>query len=65
MDMNRASQNPRVLEATTLKPSGGAVPGVRVPFFFASGCLLIPFRLQSMVALKNGDTWQMWEFIRI
>ena len=32
-------------------------------FFFASGCLSIIFRLQSMAILKEGDHWQMWEFI--
>ena len=40
--------------------------GVRVRlFFFASGCLSISFRLQLMTTLKEGNQWQMWEFIRI
>ena len=39
--------------------------GAGLVFFFASGCLTIPFRLQVMATLKGGDQWQMWEFIRI
>ena len=42
---------------------GFNVPGVRANFFFASGFLSISFRLQSMATLKEGDHWQMWEFI--
>ena len=33
--------------------------------FSASGCLLIPLRLQEMATLKKGDQLKMWEFIRI
>ena len=61
-DMDRFSQNPRVPAA---QQGITGKPGVRVHFFFASGCLSIPFRLQLMVALEKGDQWQMWEFIRI
>ena len=31
---------------------------------FAFGYLTIPFCLQSMAILKEGDHWQMWEFIK-
>ena len=52
-DINRASKNPQV-------PTG-----VRVLFFFASGCLSIPFGVQflRMATLKEGNERQMWEFI--
>ena len=33
--------------------------------FLISGFLSIPFRLQGMATLKEGNQWQMWEFIRI
>lgn len=33
------------------------------PIFFASVCLSVPFRLQLMANLKEGDQEQMWEFI--
>jgi hypothetical protein len=59
-DLNRASQNPRVPALQE-----GKELGVRVHDFFTSGCLLILFRLQSMATLKEGDKWQMWEFIRV
>ena len=62
-DMNRVSQNPQVPAAQ--RGADGQSPGVRVLFFFASGCLSNPFRLQVMATLKEGDPWQMWEFIRI
>ena len=62
--MNRIPQNPRVPTAQPSRHDNETVPGVR-PLFFASGCLSIPFRLQSMATLKEGDQWQMWEFIRI
>ena len=63
--MNRVSQNPQVPAAQ--QGADGQSPGVRVQLFiyFASGCLLIPFRLQLMATLKEGDQWQMWEFIPI
>ena len=61
-DMNRDTQNPRV---PAVQDGKRGVYGVRVHYFFASGCLSIPFRLQSMAALKEGDQWQMWEFIPI
>ena len=35
------------------------------PLFLTSDCLSIPFRLQSMATLKEGDQFQMWEFIRV
>ena len=60
-DLNPVSQNPRVPAA--MHPNSAF--GVRVHFFFASGCLSIPFRPQSMATLKEGNQWQMWEFIRI
>ena len=41
-----------------LEYSRGACPF----FFFASGPLLISFRLQLMATLKEGDQCQMWEF---
>ena len=63
-DMNRVSQNPRVPTAQRDMVTGCA-PGVRVHYFFASGCLSIPFRLQVMATLEEGDQLQMWEFIRI
>ena len=61
--MNRSSRNPRVPAA---QQDMGNAPGVRVHyFFFASGCLSILFCLQLMATLKEGDRWQMWEFIRM
>ena len=61
-DIHRVSQNPRVPAAQRVTTN---VLAVRVLFFFASGCLSIPFGLQSMATLEEGDQWQMWEFIRI
>ena len=62
-DMNRDSQNPRVPAA---QRGMGNERGVRA---FGSGRLSEsiprPIRHQSMAALKEGDQWQMWEFIRI
>ena len=60
-DMNRNSQNPQVPVAR----STSIIPGVRVIFFITSGCLSISFRLQEMTTLKEGDQWQMWEFIPV
>lgn len=60
--MDRVYRNPRVPAAQREK-IGGNARGVRVYPFFASGCLSILFRLQSMAPLKEGDNWQMWEFI--
>ena len=63
-DMNRDSQNPRVPAIQNGTGKGGACAGVRI-HFFPSGYLLIPFRLQSMATLKEGDQRQMWEFIHL
>ena len=70
-DINRESKKPPVPSAQPHQRDARernnpepTVPGVRVLFFFASGCLSIPFGLQSMATLKEGDQWQMWEFIR-
>ena len=54
--------NPRV---PAVQNGKGGVYGVRVHFFLAFGYLSIPFRLQSVDELKEGDQWQMWEFIRV
>ena len=64
-DVNRSSQNPRVPAAQSRV--NDCIPGVRVHYIFASGCLfkLIHFRLQSMATLNEGDQYQMWEFIRV
>ena len=64
-DLNRASQNPRVPVSALGKDDNN--PGVRVHYLFTSGCLSILFHLewQLMATLKEGDLWQMWEFIRI
>ena len=65
-EMNSFSQNPRVPAVQEGQRNAiRSVPGVRVHCFFASGYLSIPFRLQSMAPLKEGDQWQMWEFIPI
>ena len=61
-DMDHLSQNPRV---PTAKDKDSNNPGVRVHIFFVSGYLSNPFPLQSMAPLKEGDQWQMWEFIPI
>ena len=39
--------------------------GVRVHFILLPAICQFPIRLQSMVTLKEGDQWQMWEFIPI
>ena len=39
--------------------------GVRVHFILLPAVCQFPIRLQSMVTLKEGDQWQMWEFIPI
>ena len=64
-DINRASKNPPV---PTAQIDTYNVPGVRVYYFFASASLSlssIPFRLQTMATLKEGDQLQMWEFIQV
>ena len=61
-DMNCISQNPRVPVANQETYFGS---GVRV-YNFTSVFLSIPFFLQRMASLeKEGDQWQMWEFIRM
>jgi hypothetical protein len=69
MDMNRNSQHPLARVPVSKGVWHGAfASGVRVHNFFDSGCLsIIPFRLhwQSMDTLKEGEPWQMWEFIPI
>ena len=61
-DMNHISLN---LQVPTAQQGRSYAPGVRLHYFFASGCLSIPFRLQLMTTLKEGDQRQMWEFIPI
>ena len=69
--MNRVSLNPRVPVAQQVNTfnifSVNHGPGVSVNYYvlFALSRLLTPLRLQSMATLKEGDQWQMWEFIRI
>jgi hypothetical protein len=64
--MNPLSKNPRVPAAQPAVVDNWSVPGVRVHYYFLLLVFLsIPFRLQSMAPLKEGDQWQMWEFIRI
>ena len=67
MDMNPVSRNPRVRAAQPFSGGSGSLnaPEVRVYYFYTSSCLPIPFCLQSMATLIEGDHWQMWEFIRI
>ena len=60
--MNCVHHNPLVAAA---QEGDYDCPGVRVHYFFASGYLSIPFRLQSMATLEEGDQLQMWEFIPI
>ena len=66
-DMNRFSENPRVLTVPQKGMPIDLETGVRIHCFFASSCLSIPFRLQSrlMATLKEGDPWQIWEFIPV
>ena len=66
-DINPASQNPLVpAQAQKGKlDSYFHEPAVRVDYFFASCCLSIPIRLQTLTILREGDQRQMWEFIRI
>ena len=61
-DINRVYVNPRVPAARSQLFVRNVI-GVRVHLLFASGCLSIPFCLQSMATLKEGDQLQMWEFI--
>ena len=60
-DMNRVSQVPAVQH----RASGSHNHGVRVHYVLLLAVCEFPFRLQSMVTLKEGDQWQMWEFIPI
>ena len=60
--MNRVALSLLVPEAVF---TGFEVPAVRVHYHFAFGCLSIPFRLQSMSFLREGEQRQMWEFIPI
>ena len=64
-DMNPFSPIPQVPAAKPGRRNNTNIAGVRVHYFFASGCLSIPFRLQSMATLNLGNPWQMWEFICI
>ena len=64
-DINRVSPNPLVPAAEQQKQRPYNSPGVRIHNFFASGCKSIPFRLQTMATLSEGDHWQTWEFIRV
>jgi hypothetical protein len=65
------SDKSRLPQVATMQPNRdrsqppNSVHGVRVCFIFASGCLSIPFHLQSLATLEEGNEWQMWEFIRI
>ena len=65
-DINRASKNPRVPVPFCSGLNYSDRDGVRVLFFFASGCLSIPSGLQglAMATMKEGNQSQMWEFIR-
>ena len=63
-DMDHFSPNPRV-PAAQQGMNSSCDPGVRIHYFSTPCCLSIPFRLQLMATLKEGDQWQMWEFIRI
>ena len=66
--MNRYSQNPRVPAAQHTPPNVApcpGIPGVRVHYFLLVAIRQFPFRLQLMTTLKEGDRWQMWEFIRV
>ena len=52
------------MPASAEQDKSKSVAGVRVHYFLLlsiSGS--ISFRLQSMATLKEGDQWQMWEFI--
>ena len=64
-DINPASQNPRVLSSQPGRNQSDAlnVSGVRVYYYFSSGCLSIRFHLQLMATLKVGDKLQMWAFM--
>ena len=64
-DINRVSPNLLVPATEQHKPGKYNDPGVRIHNFFASGCQSIPFRLQTMATLNEGDHWQMCEFIRV
>ena len=63
-DIYRVSQNPLV-PAAPQKQGRYNDPGVRVHYILLLAVLSIPFRLQSMATLEEGNEWQMWEFIRI
>ena len=61
--MNQFYQNQRVPAAQPGEDNNA--PGVRVHYYFASGRPSILFRLQLMATLREGDEWQMWEFIPV
>ena len=64
MHISRICQSPQMRVSQRVWDFAYA-PRVRVHYFY-SVCLSIPFCLQSMVTLKEGnDQRQMWEFIRI
>ena len=63
--MNHASRNPRVPALQPGSKTGSNDPGVRVTHYIVSRCVSTPFRLQTIANLKEGDQWQMWEFIRV
>ena len=60
-NMDRVSQNPRVPAAHPDRHY--TAPGVRVHYFLL--LVVCQFSFQLMATLKEGDKWQMWEFIRI
>ena len=61
--MDQLSLNPQM--AAAQPGSDKNAPGVRVHSYFACSCLSISFCFQLMATLKEGDQWQMWEFVRI
>ena len=64
-DMNRDSRNPRVPAVQPGSNLKGNALGVRVQYYFCFCLSFNPFRLQTMANLKEGDQWQMWEFIPV
>ena len=61
--MNPSSKRPRVPVAQPGEVYNAR--GVSLYFIFASGCPLIPFFSKFTTPLREGNQWQMWEFIRI
>ena len=61
-DVNRIYQNPVV---PTVTQNWYNNIKVRAHFVLHPAVCQFPIRLQSMVTLKEGDQWQMWEFIPI